>query len=219
MKKLVSFAASMLLMTTAFYSQANTFVKGKDYIVINEAASEQQSVTEFFSFYCGHCYNFEPFVKSLKKKLPENVKFTKSHVDFLGGATKEIQQALTTAYVAAEQLKVEDKIAAAIFDYIHKQRATFASTKDIRNIFIANGVKGEDYDKAINSFTVKTKTNLLFREQDKLNKQGVLSGVPAFVVNGKYKVTPENFTIKPKSWDELFQHYEKVVLFLTKQKG
>ncbi len=40
-----------------------------------------------FSFFCPHCYQFEEVLHisdNVKKKLPEGVKMTKYHVNFMG---------------------------------------------------------------------------------------------------------------------------------------
>ena len=43
-------------------------------------------VKEFFSFYCGHCFAFEPFAnKSEQKAYRQGIELEKVHVDFLSG--------------------------------------------------------------------------------------------------------------------------------------
>ncbi|WP_199609926.1 thiol:disulfide interchange protein DsbA/DsbL [Flocculibacter collagenilyticus] len=186
MKKLITLIfITLLLPLTACAKQ---FEEGTHYTTFEGMESSKPEVKEYFSFYCPHCFNFEPLVKSIKGNLPEGVKFEKSHVDFLRAASPEIQHALTRAMVVAKHLKMEDKLNKAIFEYIHKQRAPFTSEKDIRNLFVLQGVDGEKFDKLMKSFPVKGKANAMKKSQDELTRRGVLTSVPTFIVNGKYKI-------------------------------
>lgn len=186
MKKLITLF--FIAMTIPLTACAKQFEEGKHYKVISDKATDKPEVREYFSFYCPHCLTFEPMVKSIKKSLPEGVKFEKSHVDFLRAASPEIQAALTSALVVGQQLKMGDKVNAAIFDYIHKKRGAFTSVKDIRNVLTIQGVDGDKFDKLMKSFQVNARAKAMKKDQDKLSRKGALTGVPTFIVNGKYRV-------------------------------
>ena len=186
MKKL--FAGLLVALLVPFFANAANYEEGKQYTKVSEKASKKPEVREYFSFYCPHCLRFEPFFAGVKKQLPEGVTFERNHVDFLQFTSPEIQFLLTKALVTAQQLKVEEKVVAAIFNYIQVQRASVSSDKDIRNIFVINGVDGEKFDKAFNSFAVNSKAKLMKKNQDELAKKRALSGVPAVFVNGKYRI-------------------------------
>ena len=169
--------------------QASAAVKweeGKHYEEVDKPLSDSPQVVEFFSYWCPHCYRTEPFVAELKKSLDEGVKFEKAHVNFMPYASQEVQDEVTTGMLIAKALKQEDKLSAAIFNYIHKQRATITGIKDIRNIFIINGVDSEKFDKLAKSLGVKSmlgKNNKLVEDYRR-----EVRSVPTFIVNGKYKV-------------------------------
>ena len=92
MKKwFVAAAAAVLLPLSAM---ASNFQAGKHYEVIAEQKTASPEVKEYFSFFCGGCYAFEPIAQSLAQNLPQGVEFTKSHVDFIRAASPEIQNAL-----------------------------------------------------------------------------------------------------------------------------
>ena len=42
---------------------------------IHTGISDRVVVTEFFSYGCGHCYNFEPLLESFESRLPEGLSF------------------------------------------------------------------------------------------------------------------------------------------------
>ena len=122
-------------------------------------------------------------------------------------AGPDVQENATTAMVIARALKKETELNGAIFNYIHQQRSTISSLKDLRSIFVINGVDGGEFDKLAKSFSVKNLVN-------KNNKQiaeyrDYVSGVPNFIVNGKYQAT---FT-RDMTADDIVN----LIVWLTKQ--
>lgn len=185
MKKYLSLV--LLLLMPLFASAAN-YQDGKQYTTVNDGASMVPEVREYFSFYCPHCFKFEPFFDNIKKQLPADANFTRNHVDFLRAASPQIQQMLSKSLAVAQQLPNRDKLVAAVFNYIHVQRATFGSEKDVRNVFVLNGVDGAKFDKLMKSFMVNAKAKKMKKNQDYFAKKGALTGVPTLIVNGKYRV-------------------------------
>ena len=180
MKKLVSLFALMLLPVFAF---AANYTEGEHYTKVNEEVTAKSEVREFFSFYCPHCFQFEPFMAKLKTAIPADTKFEMNHVDFLRAASPKVQQMLTKAVVVAHQMGVEKKVIGAMFNYIHVQKAVFTSEKDIRNVFVLNGADGEKFDKLMKSFGVVSKAKAMKKQQDYFASKGALKGVPAVIVN------------------------------------
>ena len=117
--------------TTAACAQAR-FVEGEHYRVIADEVSEQRQVTEFFSFWCPHCFNFEPLVLEMKKRLDPEVEFNKIHVNFMGFAGRDLQDDVTRAMLLGRALKREQALNTAIFNYIHRQRAAITNRDDLR---------------------------------------------------------------------------------------
>lgn len=182
--------------------------EGKHYTVIADTASAKPEVLEFFSFWCPHCFSFEPLVSKIKEKLDSDVSFHKVHVNFMGMAGPDVQNDATRAMMVARALKKEEAINKAIFNYIHVQRSAITGLKDLQNIFIVNGVESEDFDKLSNSFGVNSM-------QQKNNKtiaqyRKHLSGVPNFIVNGKYQA---KFT-RDMNNDDIVN----LIVWLSKQK-
>jgi len=185
MKKAISLF--FVLLMPLFASAAN-YQEGKQYTTVNEGVTMVPEVREYFSFYCPHCFRFEPFLAQVKKDLPQGTNFVKNHVDFLRTTTPAIQDMLSKALVVAEQMPQKDKLIAAIFNYIHVQRANFSSEKDVRNLFVLNGADGAKFDKLMKSFMVNAKAKKMKKNQDYLAQKGALTGVPTIIVNGKYKI-------------------------------
>ncbi|MFT5295132.1 MAG: thiol:disulfide interchange protein DsbA [Colwellia sp.] len=209
MKKLVSLFIILLLPLMA---SATNYQAGKHYTVVSEQATKKPEVREFFSFYCPHCFRFEPFMAGVKKQLPEGVKFEYNHVDFLRGASPTMQQTLSKAVAVAEQMGMESKLMGAIFNYIHVKRSVFTSEKDVRKIFVLNGVDGEKFDKLMKSFGVNSKAKQMKKKQDYYAKSRGLTSVPAVIVNGRYRI--ENSALNKESFEEDYNNLVKYLLAL-----
>ena len=194
----------------AFGASAAQFSEGDQYVKLDKSVTNEPQVLEFFSFYCPHCYEFEEVYHvsdAVRKGLPEGVKMTKYHVEFLGPLGKQ----LTQAWAVAMALGVEDKITQPMFEAVQKTQSV-QSPDDIRNVFIKAGVSAADYDGALNSFVVKS----LVVQQEKAAEDLQLRGVPAIFVNGKYMV--KNDGLDTSSMDSYVQQFSHVVNFLLKQK-
>jgi len=203
---------SFLLLSSAFVSafvSAADFVKGTHYnelsMPIHGKLNAAKEVREFFSFYCPGCYRQEPIISALKAKLPDNVPLIKNHIEGMPGRDVAIEEALSKAILTAKFLNIEEEITAAIFKYIHVSRTNFSTKKDIKNIFLLQGIDGQRFDEVFDSFAVQTGVSKMNKETEILRKQGITS-VPTVIVNGKYKV--EIGAIESK------EQYIELVLYL-----
>ncbi|MCW8090526.1 thiol:disulfide interchange protein DsbA/DsbL [Alteromonas sp. ASW11-130] len=185
MKKFALLIFMALLIPLQACAQESKWQEDKHYVVLDEEATASPEIKEFFSFWCPACYSFEPLVDQIKQKLPEDVKFTKVHVNFMGFTSSDIQDDATRAMMIAQAVKQEEKLNAAIFAYIHKQRATVSGLKDLKNIFVVNGVDKAEFDKLANSFGVNSMLKKNNQQVDVYREY--LKGVPTFIINGKYR--------------------------------
>jgi len=213
LKKLL--LALVLVPAMAFASAAAPvqFQQGVHYDVVAEKVTAKPEVLEFFSFYCGHCKAFEPYAQALDKSLPKGVKLTKNHVDFLQAASPELQQSLAKAYVVAHNAGQGDRIADAIFDYLHNQRATFSTEQDIRSLLVVNDIPAMLVDSGMVNPAVVNEVAIMKSRQDQYTAAKVLRGVPTLIINGKYLVkfsglSKENFQ----------QELDAVVAYLLAKK-
>ncbi|MBU2279974.1 MAG: thiol:disulfide interchange protein DsbA/DsbL [Gammaproteobacteria bacterium] len=169
-------------------ANADKFVAGEHYEVVAEKTTAKPEVKEFFSFFCGHCFAFEPFANKLSKNLPQGVELEKVHVDFLQAASPEVQNALARAYVVGKNAGQGEQVAQMIFNYIHRQRAAFNNDADIRSLLMVNDFDAETFDKNFNSMAVLSAASKMKEAQTFWSDNKVLTGVPMVLVNGKYKL-------------------------------
>lgn len=186
MKKLVTLIALCFLIPLQACA-VEQWEEGTHYKVLNEEGSAKPEIVEFFSFYCPHCFNFEPIAADIKSRKGDDVEFKKVHVNFMGSSSRDIQNALTRAMLVGRTLKQEDRLNGAIFNHIHRQRGIFTSLNDAKSVFIVNGIEGAEFDKLAKSFGVNSM--LKKNNQDIEKYRRYISGVPSVIVNGKYLAT------------------------------
>lgn len=160
---------------------AEFFVEGTEYQRIVPplpADADSVEVTEFFWYGCPHCYRLEPYIHKWLADKPDGVTFQRIPAIFNNPKWRLHAQAFYTA----EVLGVLDTIHPAMFRALHEQRRRLDSAADLRQLFVDNGVDGQQFDRAFNSFAVSAKLN---RAADLTRRSGI-DGVPAVVVDGKY---------------------------------
>jgi thiol:disulfide interchange protein DsbA len=159
---------------------AETFVEGKDFEVISkQQTASKPSMVEFFSFGCPWCYKLEPTIQSWKTEHPQ-VDFSRVPVVF-----HESWKLYAKAYYAAHLLQIEDKMSAALFKAVQVDKKSLNNEKAMIDFFVAQGV---DKETAESAFQYSTIIDMKLKEGDALMANYQIKGVPAFIVNGRYKV-------------------------------
>jgi thiol:disulfide interchange protein DsbA len=153
-----------------------------------EAVSPAQSVQnpskieviEFFWYGCPHCYSLEPSMVEWLKNKPANVEFIRQPAVF-----SDLWGKHAKAFFTAEALGVGEKVHADFFDAIQNKKQKLDSEDELAKFFAAHGVKDADFKAAYSSFMVDAK----MRQAETMAARYGITGVPALIVNGKYKVT------------------------------
>lgn len=137
-------------------------------------------VIEFFWYGCPHCYSLEPSMLAWLKTKPENVEFIRQPAVF-----SDVWGKHAKAFFTAEALGIGEKVHADFFDAIQNKKQKLTSEDELAKFFAAHGVKDEDFRAAYNSFMVDAK----MRQAETMGARYGITGVPAIIVNGKYRVT------------------------------
>lgn len=199
MIKHIKLAFLLLLLPLMACADQAQFKLDTHYTKINTERSAKPQLTEFFSYYCPHCYKFEGVAQKLKKELPKGV-FMKSHVNFMRGTSPKAQSALSLGYLIAAQVGKEDLASDAIFTNIHRNRAQMDSLKDVRSVFIVNDImSGEEFDRYASSTLVLSQEQYMVEQQARFSQLGALNSVPTFIVNDIYKLNISSIS----SYEEL----------------
>lgn len=180
MKKLLM---SLVLLLLIPFAHAG-FKEGVQYQAIENTqptvSKDKIEVLELFWYGCPHCYHLEPELESWLKNKPDDVVFVR--LPAILGPSWELH---ARAFYTAELLGVSDRMHKALFDRLHKEKKPIRNVAQLKEIFMAHGVSAQDFDNTYKSFAVITKTN---RARQAASLYGI-KGVPALVVNGKYRTS------------------------------
>ncbi|KOF01582.1 hypothetical protein OB69_17120 [Roseivirga seohaensis subsp. aquiponti] len=174
-----------LLLTVGVGSAFGQYQEKVHYTVVSETATAAPTVTEFFSMYCGHCFQFEPMMPQLKAGLKMGTKFEKSHVDYIPHDNPTMQAGIVQAFVIMESMGAKGaELLQYFFDQIHVKMRTVDDMSTLKKMFEEKGVSKAEVDKYFADKTLQAKAKKMAREWE---AKGIAS-VPSLVVNGKYLV-------------------------------
>ncbi len=135
-------------------------------------------VIEFFWYGCPHCYSLEPTMEKWLKTKPANVEFIRQPAIFSSLWGKHAK-----AYFVAEALNVVDKVHADFFDAIQNKKQKLTTEDQLAAFFVAHGVDETKFRETFNSFLIDAK----LRQAKAMAPRYGITGVPAIIINGKYK--------------------------------
>lgn len=174
-----------LLFGCLLSAQAWALDEGIDFTILPNPqpteTGDKIEVLEVFMYSCPHCFHLEPTLAKWRETQPANVAFRRMPAVF---STKPDLQA--QAFYAAELLGAQEKFTLAMFDAIHVKKQKISDENVVVTIAEGAGIDGAEFRKALNSFDVNMKVN---RARNVTKNYGI-DGVPAVVVNGKYRTSP-----------------------------
>lgn len=165
-------------------AEAEKYQAGVHYELLPQAVRtanpDKIEVNEVFAYTCSHCYSFEDVVLPWKKQLPEDVDFQRTPAIWASQ-----MEPYARVYYAALMLNQLDRVHRPLFEAIHLKKQNFSTEQDFVELFVSEGVDGEAFSRAYNSFGMTSMVN-----QAKARIRGYrIQGTPEIVVNGKYRVS------------------------------
>ncbi len=168
----------------ALESQALNIEQGEGYETIDPPQPTDDpskvEVIEFFWYGCPHCYRFEPVLQKWAKSRPDYVNYIPQPTAFNATWAKHAR-----AYYTAEALGVVDKMHEDFFNAIQIEKKRLDKEDALADFFVAHGISKKDFTDTYNSFLVEAKT----RQAEAIPGRYGVNGVPALVVNGKYRIS------------------------------
>ena len=150
-------------------------------------APGQVEVIEFFWYACPHCNAIDPLVEAWRKTKAPYIAFSREHVTW-----QESHRQLARMFYALQSIGKLDELHSLIFREIHNPSSPnplidlggdAAKSEEIQAAFVAkHGVSVAAFKSAYNSFAVETALNHADQQWNRYR----ISGVPTFVINGKY---------------------------------
>lgn len=168
-----------LLGSTVF---AQELIEGRHFVTLSSpvptAQPEKIEVVELFWYGCPHCYQLEPTINPWAAALPDDVNFVRIPAMFGG-----IWNVHGQLFFTLEAMNAEAKIHDSIFNALHNSGRKLSTLNDITDFVVSQGVDEALFTKTWSSFSVKS-------QMEKAKKHALayqITGVPALVVNGKYR--------------------------------
>ena len=150
-------------------------------------------VTEFFSYACIHCFNFEPELERWAEEQPGDVVFERVHI-----VANRFTQLLAAAYAAADACDVLETTHTPFFRALHLERRRFTSMEQIADFYVETldeaGVESDcaDRDKLLATFESFGVRSMVSNFQSRSNTylagrdSAGVTGTPAMIVDGRW---------------------------------
>ena len=165
------------------------FKEGQHYIRMvpsqpTMGGADKIEVAEFFWYGCPHCYSFEPTINAWAAEIPAGARFVR--IPVVWNTMHELHaRVFYTMEVLTRNGDLADGEAFhnTVFQEIQTRGNRLTSEDSVRRLFERFGVDADTFDKTWKSFEVDQK----LRVAKDLGRRYNIQGVPAVVVNGKYR--------------------------------
>jgi thiol:disulfide interchange protein DsbA len=204
-------APEKALMIAAAPTRKWNFKEGQDYHRLMPAqptvgGADKIEVAEVFWYGCPHCYDFEPKIKAWAKDVSTNARFIQIPVVW-----NPLARLHARLYYSGEVLAKNGKLTditafhATVFNEYHRKRNRLSSKEAIQKLFGNFNISREDFLTTWDSFEVNQKINIA----NDLVRRYNITGVPAVVVNGKYRTGASDAGSYPKLLEILDELIER----------
>jgi thiol:disulfide interchange protein DsbA len=184
------------------------FKEGQHYIRMvpsqpTMGGADKIEVAEFFWYGCPHCFSFEPTINKWAADMPASARFVR--IPVVWNTVHELHARLFyTMEVLARNGTLADgeTFHNTVFQEIQTRGNRLTSEDSIRRLFERFGVDADAFNSTWKSFEVDQK----LRVAKDLGRRYSIQGVPAVVVNGKYRtggVEAGSYDAVPDVIDEL----------------
>ncbi|WP_250325477.1 thiol:disulfide interchange protein DsbA/DsbL [Campylobacter lari] len=213
------FLGSALLAVFVFGVNANALSEGKEYITLKTPIpNAQNSLIEVFSYRCTHCYDHHKFntISKVKEKLPQ-LTYKFYPVSSMGDYGKQANEIFAFAAFKDEQNKVSQsdknslthKASEAYFNAYFKKKQRWGNGAN-PEAFYEVGLKAISASKEdLDNFLKTPEASEILKSYESANDISKNYGTPAFIVNGKYQITPQAIT-SPQALIEITEELSKM---------
>lgn len=184
MRSILLTAALAVLSISSFTSIGAQYEEGVHYQILDPQAplsttGDGIEVSEYFSYGCGHCFQFDPVLNAWLDKQADDVKFERTPAvwnDYYGN--------LAQTYYTLKAMDLLESLHVAVFEAIHIKRKNLSKPGVMADFLEEAGVDPEAFAKVFNSFGVR----MSLQQADARGRAYRASGVPTLIVNGKYRI-------------------------------
>ena len=176
----LAFVAAAVFSLSAMAAGPEAF-EGHDYTRLKTAqpvaTGKKVEVLEFFWYRCPHCFQLEPSLSTWLKTLPKDAQVRRVPAvfrdDWMPGAK---------LYYTLEQMDLLGKLHHKAFDAYHIENINLNDPAVLGGWIAKQGVDRKKFEGIYNSFSTQSKAT----QGARLATAYGITGVPAFVIDGKY---------------------------------
>ena len=176
----LAFLAATVLSLSALAAGPEAF-EGHEYARLKNpqpvATGSKVEVLEFFWYRCPHCFQLEPGLNAWLKTLPKDAQVRRVPAvfrdDWMPGAK---------LYYTLEQMNLLDRLHHKVFDAYHVDNINLNDPAVLGGWIAKQGVERKKFEGIYNSFSTQSKAT----QGAQLATAYAISGVPAFIIDGKY---------------------------------
>ena len=178
--------AGLLFLLAISVQAAGNYLEGTHYTRLDpvippvEETEAAHEVVELFWYGCPHCFDFEPYLEKWQAESNNNVNFVRIPAIFNPRWEQHAR-----AFYALEMMGELDKAHGLMFEGIHEQGRALHDLDSMARFLAANGVDEDQFRDNFNSFPMQAKIN----RAKQLIRQYQVTGVPAIIVDGTFKVS------------------------------
>ncbi len=174
---------------------SDEFAEGTHYTVIDGTVAPKVGpikVTEFFSYGCVHCRNFDPMVNDWLRSAPKDVAFDRNPVSF-----SPEWGLLAQSYFALQSLNALDDNHQRLFAAIHDNHKQFLTADMVASFVDGHGVTREAFLTAFNSPAIVNATTQAAKRDRALR----VNSVPYLTVADHYAINMGDAVPRKKAFD------------------
>ena len=201
-RPLALFAAAVLSLSAAFqpaFAAPDAAFEGHDYAAVKApqpvATGKKVEVLEFFWYRCPHCFHLEPSLTAWLKKLPKDAQLRRVPAVF-----RDDWMPAAKVYYTLEQmgqLRLHDKV----FDAYNLDKLNLDDPAVLGPWIAKQGVDRTKFEAIYNSFSTQSKA----MQGGQLATAYAITGVPTFVIDGKYLTAQSMTQTEPRLYEVLDQ--------------
>lgn len=161
---------------------AAEFQAGVDYVVLDEPVPtsnpDKVVVTEMFWYGCPHCFRLEPYIEKWNQSKPDGVVFEQ-----VPSVLNPSWMEHARTFFALKMMGENEKVHVPLFKAIHLQHQRLNNLDALAKFVAGLGVDEKQFRENYYSFPVDT----MIRKSRQIERKYGHNGVPAIIVNGKYR--------------------------------
>ena len=196
-------AAAALSVSLLFQSAVAAPVaafEGHDYATVASpqpvATGKKIEVLEFFWYRCPHCFQLEPSLHKWMKTLPKDAQIRRVPAVF-----RDDWMPAAKLYYSLEQMGQLDRLNSKVFDAYNLDRINLDDPAVLGPWLAKQGVDRTRFEAIYSSFSTQSKA----MQGSRLATTYAITGVPTFIVDGKYMTAQSMTQTEPRLYEVLDQ--------------